>query len=50
MWHYIYMSKILGLVYDLDDTLLNNYPAEYAPHNLHEVSRVKATRTVGECA
>lgn len=38
----------LGFIYDLDDTLLDNHPAEYAPHNIHEVTRVKATREVGE--
>lgn len=39
---------LLGIVYDLDDTLLDNQPEAYAPHNLHEVSRTQATRAVGE--
>jgi beta-phosphoglucomutase-like phosphatase (HAD superfamily) len=42
------MKHFLGAIYDFDDTLLNNYPAALAPHNIHELSRAEATSELGK--
>jgi len=40
------LSKVQGVIFDVDDTLLNNYP-NGSQHNLHEISRLAAAQEVG---
>ncbi len=40
------LDKLQGAIFDVDDTLLNNYPDGHE-HNLHELSRLAAAHEVG---
>ncbi len=39
-------SEIRGVIYDVDDTLLNNQPDDQPLHNLHQQARLVALHTV----
>lgn len=41
------ISDVKGVIFDVDDTLLNNYPA-HIPMGLHEHSRLQTAHAVGE--
>ncbi|HJQ08580.1 MAG TPA: HAD family hydrolase [Candidatus Saccharimonadales bacterium] len=41
-------EQLHGVIYDVDDTLLNNQPADGIPFNLHERSRLAAIHRVGQ--
>lgn len=40
------LSQVKGVIFDVDDTLLNNYP-NGSKHNIHEISRLAAAQEVG---
>lgn len=41
-------SEFVGAIYDVDDTLLNNFLDDGDPYNIHERSRLSAVHRVGE--
>lgn len=41
------IDDVQGVIFDVDDTLLNNYPPKF-PFGLHERSRLKAAQEVGK--
>lgn len=41
------ISDVKGVIFDVDDTLLNNYPA-HIPMGLHEHSRLKTAHVIGK--